>query len=147
MEIVVVMLIIGLMAAMVAPRVVRYREPPMTELRRATEELSDRALSGVSVRLRQEPPKDGKRGGPILVEALVKDPDSLMPSPELTWKPLEVKHPPSGENWVLEPEIVYFYSDGSCTPARIRLLNPGDSEGTMTAHLTVTGYLFQPDKK
>ena len=149
-EIMMVVLVIGLMAAMVVPRVVRYYEPPMTALRRTVEELSDKALVGLSLRMRQETPKEGARRGTIVLEGFAKVPDPVTPGQStLSWVPVKVGHPPVGDGWRLEPAIVYFYSDGSCTPARFSFAADPEAPDTEAdkALLTVTGYLMLLEKK
>ncbi len=142
-EIMVVVVILGLMAAMIAPRISIYYEPPMTALRRNIDELSNLALSGVSVRIRQDGDPFSKLRGAVTVEAFAKVSDDKQPSrTELAWVPWKPTYPMTGEGWLLEPKIIYFYSDGSCTPARISYgadnASPSEQD---KAILTVTGYL------
>ena len=143
-EIMIVLAIIGLLAGVAVPRLFRYREPPDARLRRTAEEAANLALSGISIRLKLEPARDSKRGR-IVAEALGKKEDPAVPGREtLDWIPVRLTYPPEGEGWRLDPEIVYFYTDGSCTPARISWVQPGGSESDAeTFLLTVTGYLFE----
>ena len=85
--------------------------------------------------------------GRVVVEGLVRTEDSLNPGKmTLEWKPVRTSYPLEGEVWRLEPEIIYFYSDGTCTPARILRANKDTriTEGD-AALLTVTGFLFEKD--
>ena len=150
-EIMIVLGIVGLLAAMVVPRIFRYSEPPAVLLRRTAEEASSLALSGVSIRLRLEPVESGRnsRRGRIVAEALTKAEDPAVPGRErLVWSPVKLTYPPTGEGWRLDPEIVYFHTDGSCTPARISWGRPGHSESDAEMFwLTVTGYIFEREKR
>jgi hypothetical protein len=136
--------IVAMMGVMVLPKGFFSFEPPMRTLRRAVMEIADLALDGYSVRLRMEVSDRADRGY-VVVEALTKVEDRFDPSKyTLEWKPFQPRHPLSGEEWRLEPEIVYFYSDGTCTPARIlradRDVRIADGESAL---LTVTGFLFE----
>ena len=133
----VVVAIVALMAVMVLPKGFFFPEPPFRTLRRAVAEVSDLALSGRSVRLRVEAAERTDKGR-IVVEELVKAEESPgSPAGGLEWKPARLLHHPEGEEWRLSPEIIYFYSDGSCTPARVAY---ADDESLV---LTVTGFLFE----
>ena len=152
-EIMIVLAIVGLLAGMVVPRIFRYREPPAVRLQRTVEEASNYALSGVSIRLKLEPVESGGHGsvrrGRIAAEVLARAEDPAVPGREkLAWSPVRLTYPPEGEGWRLDPEIVYFYTDGSCTPARISWTQPGapDSDAE-TFLLTVTGYLFEQERR
>ena len=50
-EILVVVAIIGILASVSLPRISFYFEPPSAVLQRAVEEASDKALSGIPIRL------------------------------------------------------------------------------------------------
>ena len=149
----VVVAVVGILAAMVAPRVFRYEEPPAAQMRRTAEEASNLALSGVSIRLRLEPESSSGRSrrGRVVAEALTKTEDPAVPGAgqkTLAWSPIRLAYPPTGEGWRLDPEIVYFYTDGSCTPARISWAGPGASDSDAeTFLLTVTGYLFERERR
>ncbi len=143
-EVMIVVAIIALMATLVLPKGFFSFEPPLRALQRTVLEVSDIALDGISVRLRMDPLDRADRGR-IVVEALSKVEDRIDPAKQtLEWVPVRLRHPPAGEGWRLEPEIIYFYADGTCTPARILRadkdvrITEGDS-----ALLTVTGYLFE----
>jgi hypothetical protein len=147
-EVMLVVGIMGMMAVMVLPKGFFSLEPPLRELQRSVTEVTDLALDGYSVRLRMEPAERSDRGY-ILVEALTKVEDRFDPSKYgLEWKPVQIRHPLKGAEWRLEPEIVYFYSDGTCTPARILRADPGVriTEGE-SALLTVTGFLFEENNR
>ena len=150
-EIMIVVVIIGMTAAAVLPRVSFFREPPLTLLQRSIDDALNRALSGVSVRFVMKTEESSQRGK-IISEALVKkEPDinSLSaflgtenPDAEvLEWQPMELSYPLEGEGWRMEPDIVYFFTDGSCTPARISWVAPRENERDAEEFfLTVTGY-------
>ena len=147
-EILLVVAIIGMMATMVLPKNIFSLETPLRAMQRSLTEISDMALSGYSVRLRMEP-LDRLDRGSIVAEALTKVEDRFDPTKHtLEWKPVLIAHPIEGEDWRLEPEIVYFYSDGTCTPARVMRAdkNTRITEGDL-AMLTVTGFLFEPEAK
>lgn len=143
-EVMLVVAFIALMATMVLPKRLFSLESPMNALQRTVAEISDLALDGNTVRLRVDFLERSDRGQ-IWVEALTKVPDRFQADKHtLEWQPLKVRYPLQGEDWRLEPEIVYFYSDGTCTPARI-LRAPKDesiTEGEAVL-LTVTGFLFE----
>ena len=155
-EVMLVLAIVGVMAAVLLPRMTFYFEPPLALLQRSVEEAQGLALSGASVRFVWRPVRD--RRGPIAVEALLKqEPEkgSLREflgtaGPEeaaLVWKPVRLSHPPAGENWRMDPETVYFFTDGSCTPARLSWAEPGASERSASSFLlTVTGYCAEDER-
>jgi hypothetical protein len=139
-----VVAIMAMMAVVALPKRFFFYEPPLRTLQRAVMEISDLALDGHSVRLRMEAAERTDRGY-IVVEALTRVEDRFDPSKyTLEWKPVEIRHSLEGDEWRLEPEIVYFYSDGTCTPARILR---ADKDARVTegeaALLTVTGFLFE----
>jgi len=143
-----VVAIIGMMAVMVLPKNLFLFVTPLRALQRSINEISDLALDGYSVRLRMEPVDRADRGA-IIVEALTKVEDRFDPTKHtLEWKPVQIVHPIEGENWRLEPEIIYFYSDGTCTPANVMHAdkNARITEGNL-ALLTVTGFLFELETK
>jgi len=138
--------IIGMMAVMVLPRGFLSFVTPLRAMQRAINEISDLALSGKSIRLRMEPLERSDRGR-IVAEALTRVEDRFNPAMfTLEWMPVEIANLPEGEDWRLEPEIIYFFSDGTCTPARIMRAdrNTRITEGDF-AILTVTGFLFEPE--
>ena len=150
-EVMIVVVIIGVMAVVVFPRISFYVEPPQILLQRSVDEAENKALSGVSIRFVLKTEGHSRRGK-IIAEALVKkepDPHNLShflgtakPDSEvLEWVPTKLSHPPEGEGWHMEPDIVYFFTDGSCTPARISWATQGGSERDAEEFfLTVTGY-------
>jgi prepilin-type N-terminal cleavage/methylation domain-containing protein len=149
-EIMVVLAIVGVMATVLLPRITFYFEPPLVLLQRSVEEAQGLALSGVSVRFVLKPVREQR--GSIVVEALLKqEPEkgSLREflgtaGPEddvLVWKPVKLSHPLEGEGWRMEPEMVNFFTDGSCTPARLSWTEPGTyGRNAKSFLLTVTGY-------
>ena len=153
MEIMIVFAIVGLIAAVALPRISFYFEPPSSLLQRSIEEARDLALNGVSIRFTLKPTRDSHRGQ-ILAEALLQqevEKDSLSAflgtadpnASVLVWKPVQLKYPMAGDGWSIEPNIIYFYTDGSCTPAKISWLDAG-AVGSRAQNflLTVTGYCF-----
>jgi len=143
-ELMIVVAIIAMLAVMVLPRGFFSFEAPMRSLQRTVMELSDIALDGVSVRMRLDADERAEAGR-VIVEALSKVEDRYDPTKyTLTWAPLEIRHPLGGDRWRLDPPIIYFFRDGTCTPARILR---ADRDARITegesALLTVTGYLFE----
>ena len=165
MEILIVLTIFGLLATVMLPRISFYFEPPSALLQRSIEEAGNMALSGVSIRFVLKPAQSspgggagGKRGN-ILVEALLRqevDSNDLSAflgtararEGALAWTPVQLTYPPAGNGWHMEPETVYFYRDGSCTPARISWAGPGVPEREADLFLlTVTGYCVPAPKR
>lgn len=153
-EILLVLAIMGLMAGVAVPRLSFYFEPPAAVLQRAIEEAEDKALSGIPVRFSIKSDSITKRGY-IFAEALTKrevEENSLSAflgtntnrPTVLEWQNLKMRYLPDNSGWRFEPEIIYFYSDGSCTPAKITWENPDapitSSKKTDEYVLTVTGY-------
>ncbi|WP_208873665.1 prepilin-type N-terminal cleavage/methylation domain-containing protein, partial [Fretibacterium fastidiosum] len=108
-EIMIVLTIVGLMAAVLAPRISFYYEPPAALLQRSVEEAGDLALSGVSIRFVLRPEERSRRGR-IDVEALVRRaPDSRdlgvflgtarAREGVLAWSPVKLAYPPAGAGW------------------------------------------------
>jgi hypothetical protein len=140
-----VVAIIGMMAVMVLPKNFLSFVTPLRAMQRAVTEISELALNGYSVRLRVEVTDRSDRGR-IVAEALTKVEDQFDPTKHaLEWESVEIAHLPEGEDWRIEPEIVYFYSDGTCTPSRVMRAdkNTRITDGDF-ALLTVTGFLFEP---
>ena len=143
-EILVVAAIIGLMAAMVLPTNFLFFTPPLQAMQRTVIEITDLTLNGYSVRLRTEIEDRADRGR-IVAEALKRVEDRFDPRRHtLEWQPIQLASLPEGDDWRFEPEIIHFYSDGTCTPARIMRADRGISitEGDLVL-LTVTGFLFE----
>ena len=149
-EIMIVLLIIGSLAGLMAPRISFFFEPPSASLQRAFEEACDMALSGTSVRFSVKKNASSERGT-IEVEALIKreiEEDSLSSflgtsetKQVLEWRKVDLRNIPTGEGWQFSPEVIYFYTDGSCTPARISYAERQTSERNADNYiLTVTGY-------
>ena len=151
-EIMIVIAIIGTLAGVLLPRMSFYFEPPASVLQRFFEELSDKALSGTPIRIKIQK-KDFSRRGEIIAEGLLKKEvpaDSLAAflgtaknQEVLEWQNLKLNNSPEGDGWLLEPEMIYFYTDGSCTPAKISWLDIGAANSrAQNFLLTVTGYCF-----
>ncbi len=144
MELAIVLVILALAATMVIPKRFYSFEPPIRELQHAVLELSDLALGGVSTRMRMETVDKADRGR-VLIEALVRVEDQNDPKKfTLEWKPIKIRYPLTGDRWRLEPELIYFYTDGTCTPARIlyadRDTRLSDADSML---LTVTGFVIE----
>ncbi|MCR5346833.1 MAG: prepilin-type N-terminal cleavage/methylation domain-containing protein [Fretibacterium sp.] len=156
-EIMLVLAIVGVMAVVLLPRIGFYFEPPLVLLQRSVEEAQELALSGVSVRFVLKP-VHGKRGT-VEAEVLLKEePEkgslseflgtAAPKEDKLVWKPAKFSHPLDGEGWRMDPETVNFFTDGSCTPARISWADPGySSRGSVSFLLTVTGYCIEDGEK
>ena len=150
-EILLVLTIMGLMAGVAIPKLSYYFEPPAAVLQRAIEEAGDRALSGTPVRLSIKSEGASKRGY-IFAEALTQreiEQNSLSAflgtnknkPVVLEWQNIKMRNMPDTSGWRFEPEVINFFSDGSCTPARISWENPNDSSRHVDEYvLTVTGY-------
>lgn len=156
-EIMIVLVIIGTMAGVLLPRMSFYFEPPSAILQRAFEEAANLALSGTSLRMSVRHERTTERG-PVEAEALVRHKagagslseflgtDQYLPD-ILEWEKVSLKNIPEGDYWKFEPEIIYFYSDGSCTPARISYKPPNVPERDAEEYvLTVTGYTAKLEK-
>ena len=130
-EIIIIVLILGLLAALIIPRMT-WMEPPKRVLQRAFIEAVDMARNGVSIRFRVDIDNDRS----IVSEILTKDEEKL----ESTWKAFEMRWKTEGKGWTFNPELIYFFQDGTCTPARISW---GAHPYTENYLLTVTGYLFE----
>ena len=146
------------MAGVSIPKFSYYFEPPAAVLQRAIEEASDKALSGTPVRLSIKTEGASKRGY-IFAEALTKREveenslSSFLGSNKnrpviLEWQPLKMKNMPDSSGWRFEPEIINFFSDGSCTPAKISWENAEDIARNVDEYiLTVTGYCMLHEKR
>ena len=156
-EILLVLAILALMAGVAIPRLSYHFEPPAAVLQRAIEEASDKALSGTPVRLSIKT-EGASRRGYIFAEALVKrevEEDSLSAflgtasrqPVVLEWQTVKLRDIPEDKGWKFEPEVIYFYTDGSCSPARISWQD-GNSYTSKTDEyvLTVTGYCVKLEK-
>ncbi len=154
-EILIVVAIIGILSGVMLPRISFYFEPPQTILTRSLEEAGNLALRGVPVRFVFKPENSSRRGE-ILVETLQKaepDQNSLsaflgtQPKTEtLEWREYKLSNMPEGKYWRLEPDVIYFYTDGSCTPAKISYAEQNISEAQAEIFiLTVTGYCFKQE--
>ena len=149
-EILLVLAILALMAGVAIPRLSYHFEPPAAVLQRAIEEASDKALSGTPVRLSIKT-EGASRRGYIFAEALVKrevEEDSLSAflgtnknrPVVLEWQNIKMRNMPDSSGWKFDPEVINFFSDGSCTPAKISWENPDNSRNIDEYILTVTGY-------
>ena len=157
-EILLVLTIMGLMAGVAIPRLSYHFEPPAAVLQRAIEEASDKALSGTPVRLSIKTEGTSRRGY-IFAEALIQrevEENSLSAflgtnktrPVVLEWQNIKMRNMPDSAGWRFEPEIINFFSDGSCTPAKISWENPDGNHNVDEYILTVTGYcMLREDKK
>lgn len=150
-ELMIVVAIIGILSMMMAPRISFFYASPLSLLQRSIEEATNLSLTGVPLRFVFKTEREGRRGE-IIPEALIKKPlasDDLRvflgtAKPDdgvLVWTPVALKYPPGGSGWKMEPDIIYFYTDGSCTPASISWAERGVSDSKADKFLlTVTGY-------
>ena len=158
-EILVVLSIVGMLASVMLPRISFYFEPSSALLQRAIEEASDMALSGTPVRLSVKSKSVSTKRGVIVAEALKqKDEteeglssflgtDKMKPA-VLEWQNVKMRNLPDDDGWKFEPEIIYFYADGSCSPARITQAGKNISEREADEYiLTVTGYCMKVEKE
>ena len=158
-EILIVIFITGALSSVLLPRISFYFEPPSAVLQRAIEEASDKALSGIPIRLTVKSESQSKRGY-ILAEALTKreiEEDSLSSflgtnvnrPAVLEWQNIKMKYLPDNDGWKFEPEVIYFYTDGSCSPAKISWVSPNSVSYSDADEyiLTVTGYCTKLEKK
>ena len=116
------------------------------------------ALAGTPVRLSVKTGNNVRRRGAIIAEALLKkeEPEDSLSAflgtasnkPEvLEWQEVDMKDIPEGEGWKFDPEILYFYTDGSCSPAKISYLPENVPENEADRYvLTVTGYCMKLEK-
>lgn len=158
-EILVVLAVIGFTASVMLPKISFWFEPSSAILQRAIEEASNLALSGVPVRLSVKSSSLATKRGVIFAEALMKkeEPDDSLSSflgtdkmkpVVLEWQNVKMNHLPEDDGWKFEPEIIYFYSDGSCSPARISQAGKNISEREAEQYvLTVTGYCMKIERK
>lgn len=156
-EVMIVVSIVGILASVMLPRLSFYFEPQSAILQRVIEEATDKALSGVPVRLQVKQEGTTRRGS-IESEALQKKElpaDSLSvflgtadsQPVVLEWQPLKLKNTPEGRGWRFSPEVIYFYTDGSCTPAKISWKEDNIPESQSDEYiLTVTGYCAKLEK-
>lgn len=157
-EILVVLSIVGVLASAMLPRISFYFEPSSALLQRAIENAGNLALSGTPVRLSIKPETASDRGL-IIAEVLTKkeeEENSLSSflgtnknKPDvLEWQKTKLKSLPEDGGWKFEPKIIYFYADGSCSPAKISQKPKNVSEREADNYvLTVTGYCVKLDKK
>ena len=152
-----VLAITGILATTMLPRLSFFFEPQSAILQRGIEEAMDRALSGVPVRLSVK--QEGATGrGAIVAEALQKkevpeDSISAFLGTDtdkpvvLEWQEVTLRNIPDGKGWRFEPEIIYFYTDGSCSPAKISWKEGSVYDNTTDDYvLTVTGYCVKLEK-
>ena len=157
-EIMIVLVIIGTTAGVVLPRMSFYFEADGADLQRLMEEAGDMALDGTPVRLMVDQ-KGMTRRGEIYAEAYRKQEqpaDSLsvflgtnvnLPA-VYEWEEVKLKNIPEGDGWKFEPEVISFYKDGSCSPARISYLERDAMERDAEEYvLTVTGYCMKLEKE
>ena len=142
-ELIVVIAIIGLLAALISPHVT-WMEPPQRTLQRAFLEAIDMAQSGISIRFRVDKEENI---GTILVEVLTRgneNENKFESKPEPVWKAYKIQWQPTGKAWTFEPEIIYIFQNGMCTPAKITWGKIPYSENYL---LSVTGHLVETDRQ
>ena len=158
LEIMIVVMITGILASVAIPRISVQFEPDSALLQKTFEEAGNMALAGTPVRLSVKTGNNVRRRGAIIAEALLKkeEPEDSLSAflgtasnkPEvLEWQEVEMKDIPEGEGWKFDPEILYFYTDGSCSPAKISYLPENVPENEADRYvLTVTGYCMKLEK-
>ncbi|MBQ3401786.1 MAG: type II secretion system protein [Synergistaceae bacterium] len=156
-EILLVLTIIGVLASVLLPRMSFWFEPPSTILQRAIEEASDMALSGIPVRFSVKTSGSSRRGT-ILAEAFMKkeEPENSLSSflgtnsnrpIVLEWQNIDMRNLPEDSGWRFEPAVIYFYTDGSCSPAKISKAGRDVPDRLADEYvLTVTGYCAKIEK-
>ena len=158
LEIMIVVMITGILASVAIPRISMQFEPYSAVLQRAFEEAGNMALAGTPVRFSVK--DENSRGrGTITAEALLKKEvpaDSLSAflgtagnkPVVLEWQSIAMKNIPDGDGWKFDPKIIYFYTDGSCSPARISYAPQNVSDFDADEYvLTVTGYCMMLEKQ
>ncbi len=156
-EVMIVLAIIGTIAGVMLPRMSFYFEPASAVLQRAFEQAASMALSGTPVRLFIDS-EIGSGRGYIVAEALKQrelPQDSLSVflgtassrPVVLEWQEVKLRDLPQSEGWLFRPDTIYFYKDGSCSPARISFAPRNVPENDADEYvLTVTGYCVQLEK-
>ncbi len=156
-EIMLVISIIGVLSSVMLPRLSYFFEPQSAVLQRGLEAAMNKALSGIPIRLKVKQ-EGAERRGAIIAEALQKrevPADSLSAflgtasnqPVVLEWQTVKLRDIPEDKGWKFEPEIIYFYTDGSCSPARISWKEDNSYTGRTDEYvLTVTGYCVKLDK-
>ena len=124
-ELIVVVAIIGILAAMVVPKLVLSTPAPEFLLGRAVQEIQDRAANEGTLRLRVV----DKR---IVCERIAREAGG--------WKETPLKWLPADSGWRADPPQCYFFSDGSCTPWVLYLSR---EEHERKFILSVTGFVSE----
>ena len=138
-EIMVIVAIIAILAVIVTPHAL-WMEPPQRTLQRAFIEAIDTAKSGATMRFRIDKEENI---GAIVVEVYVKERiNEFGGKEEGAWMAYKMQWEPTGNAWAFKPDIIYFYQDGMCTPAKIMWGKVPYNENYL---LTVTGYLVETD--
>lgn len=128
-ELIVIVALLGLLVVVISPRL-SWMEPPKRVLQRALLEAVEISRTGASVRFRVE-------NSQIVPEILLKGEGNTR---EGEWALLKMENPPLGDAWKFEPEIAYFFPDGTSSPAKLTYGTPPEAEIFL---LTVTGYLVE----
>ncbi|MBQ9574560.1 MAG: type II secretion system protein [Synergistaceae bacterium] len=156
-EILVVLSIVGVLASVMLPRISFYFEPSSAVLQRCISEASDMALSGIPVRLSVKTEGASRRGF-ITAEGLVRkeEEDNSLSKflgtdkvrPAVTeWQRIKMRNLPDDDGWKFEPEMIYFFTDGSCSPTKITQAGKNVLERDADEYvLTVTGYCAKVEK-
>ena len=156
-EIMIVIAIMGTLAGVMLPRLSFFFEAPAAELQRFFEEAGNVAMSGTPVRLSVKQEASSRRGT-IFAEALIRhkaqgsDLSAFLGTniylPDvLEWEAVTLKNLPEGDRWQFSPEVIQFFTDGSCSPAKISWADEGVSDMNADEYiLTVTGYCEKLEK-
>jgi len=124
-ELLIVVAIIGILAAMVVPKLVLPEPSPEFLLGRAILEIQDRVTGEGTFRLRIA---DGR----LVAERISRE--------AAGWKETQLKWLPSAKGWRAESPQCYFFSDGSNTPWVLYLRR---EERERKFVLSVTGFLTE----
>ena len=158
LEIMIVVMITGILASVAIPRISMQFEPYSALLQRAFEEAENMALSGTPVRFSVKT-KNNRSRGTITAEALVQkeEPEDSLSAflgtasnkpAVFEWQEVEMKSLPDGDGWKFDPKIIHFYTDGSCSPAKISYAPQNVSDFDADEYvLTVTGYCMMLEKQ
>lgn len=133
-ELIVIVAIFGFLVAIVSPRIY-WSEPSKRVLQRSILEAVDTARKGIPTRFRAE--KSGNGEGILIPEVYESTGDPKVPG---QWVRLKMQYPPAGNAWTSNPEILYFFSDGTCSPGKLAYGTAPEQEKFL---LTVTGYLVE----
>lgn len=133
-ELLVVMFILGLLASFLTNNLT-WTESPQRILQKSFQELVIRTEQGQVLRVKADL-EAGEKKGKLITEHYVQGKE------ELVWEEFMLQDAPVGDQWAMTPPIVYFFADGTATPAVILHYHADDSNAEPDKYyLTVTGYV------